>query len=113
MWHVDEKVSHEDPAEITKFANYLAVIYGDALTMYRGQVHNYLRMNLDYSRKGKVEIGIIKYVNSILMGFLEELGAAEHWIQVQNEGKAEYLSEEKAHKFHHIIAQLFCSFSHY
>ena len=40
-WHVDDlKVSHEDPAEITTFANDLAVIYGEKLTVHRGQVHN-------------------------------------------------------------------------
>ena len=39
-WYVDNlKVSHEDPAEITKFANYLAVIYGKKLT----QAHSYMQ----------------------------------------------------------------------
>ena len=37
-WHVDNlKVSHVDPADITKFANYLAMIYGDKLTVHRGE----------------------------------------------------------------------------
>jgi hypothetical protein len=76
-WHVDDlKVSHRDPVEITKFANYLAVMYGDALTVHRGQVHDYLEMDLDYSRKGKVGISMVKYINRILTGVLEELGSA-------------------------------------
>jgi hypothetical protein len=69
-------------------------------------------MDLDYSRKGKIKISMIKYVNSLLTGFLEERGASaatpavEHLFQVQNEGKAEYLCEEMAYKFYHITAQL-------
>ena len=90
-WHVDDlKVSHADPAEITKFANYLAVIYGEKLTVQRGLVHDYLGMDLDYTTKGKVGISVIKYVDKILEGFSEELGAsaatpaAEHLFQVRN-----------------------------
>ena len=112
-WRVEDlKVSHEDPVEITKFANYLAVIYGVKLTVHRGLVHNYLGMDLDYTAKGKVGISMIKYVNKILEEFLEELGAsaatpaAEHLLQVRNDSKAEFLSEDKAQEFHHITAQL-------
>ena len=112
-WHVDDlKVSHKDPAEITKFANYSAVIYGKALTVHRGKIHNYLGMDLDYTTKGKVGVSMIKYVDKILEVFLEELvapaatTAAEHLFQVRNDSKAEFLSEEKAQEFHHITAQL-------
>ena len=105
-------MSHEDPAEITKFANYLAVIYGKALTVHRGKIHDYLGIDLDYTTKGKVGVSMIKYVDKILEGFSEELGApaatpaAEHLFQVRNDSEAEYLSEEKAQEFHHITAQL-------
>jgi hypothetical protein len=112
-WHVDDlKVSHEDPAEITKFANYLAVIYGERLTVHRGLVHDYLGMDLDYTTKGKVGVSMIKYVDKVLEGFSEELGAsaatpaAEHLFQVRNDSEAEILSEMKAQEFHHITAQL-------
>ena len=55
-WHVDGlKVSHEDPAEITQFANYLAVIYGEVLTVHRGKIHDYLGMDLDYMAKVRLE----------------------------------------------------------
>ena len=105
-------MSHEDPSEITKFANYLAVIYGEALTVHRGKIHNYLRMDLDYTTKGKVGVSMIKYVDKILEVFLEELcapaatPAAEPLFQVRNDSKAEFLSEEKSQEFHHITAQL-------
>jgi hypothetical protein len=63
-WHVDNlKVLHKDPAEIRKFTNYLAVIYGKNLTVHRGKIHNYLGMDLDYTTKGKVGVSMIKYVD--------------------------------------------------
>ena len=105
-WHVDDlKVLHEDPTETTKFANYLAVIYGEKLTVHRGLVQDYLGMDLDYTTKGKVGISMIKYVDKILEGILEELSApaatqaAEYLLQVRNNSKAEFLSEDKAQEF--------------
>ena len=74
-WHVDDlKVSHENPAEITEFANYLAVIYGERLTVHRGLVHGYLGMDLDYTTKGKVGISIMKCVYKILEGIIGGIG---------------------------------------
>ena len=69
-------------------------------------------MDLDYTTKGKVGISMIKYLDKILKGFLEELGAsaatpaAEHLFQVRNDSEAEFLSEDKAQECHHITAQL-------
>ena len=103
---------HEDPAEITKFANYLAVIYGEKLTVHRGLVHDYLGMDLDYTTKGKVGVSMIKYVDKILEAFSEELGspaatpAAGHLFQVRNDSEVEVVTEHKAQEFHHITAQL-------
>ena len=112
-WYVDDlKVSHDDPVEITKFANYLAVIYGEKLTVHRGLVHDYIAMDLDYTTKGKVGISMIKYVDKMLEGFLEKLvtsaatPAAENLFEVQNDSEGEFLSEDKAQEFHHITAQL-------
>jgi hypothetical protein len=40
-WHVDDlKVSHMDPAEITKFCNWLSETYGVTVAAYHGKVHN-------------------------------------------------------------------------
>jgi len=65
-WHVDDlKVSHIDPFQVTRFAEYLASIYGEKLTVNRGKVHDYLGMDLDFSTKGKVKIGQIKYTQKI------------------------------------------------
>ena len=52
-WHVDDlKVSHRDPFEITKFAEYLFSVYGKKLTVKRGKVHDYLGREVHPPRNG-------------------------------------------------------------
>ncbi len=49
-WHVDDlKVSHVNPFQITNFAAYLATIYGNSLMVHRGEVHDYLGMDLNFA----------------------------------------------------------------
>ena len=46
-WHVDDiKASHKDPYQITKFASYLSIIYGEKLKVKRGNEYDYLVMDL-------------------------------------------------------------------
>jgi hypothetical protein len=48
-WHVDDlKVSHVDPAIITRFGEWLNTTYGISVVSHRGKVHDYLGMILDY-----------------------------------------------------------------
>ena len=66
IWHVDDlKVSHKDPFEINKFPHYLSLQNGKKLTVKLGKVHEYLGMNLDYSRKGAVKVSMIKYLQKV------------------------------------------------
>ena len=61
VWHVDNlKVSHKDPFEVTKFDQYLLMIYGNNINVHRGNIHYYLGMDLDYSETGVVKVSIIK-----------------------------------------------------
>ena len=54
--HVDNlKVSHMDHAVVTAFLLKLANIYGEKMTVTRGKVHDYLGMDLDYSKKGVLQ----------------------------------------------------------
>ena len=47
-WHMDDlKVSHKDPFKIILFSKYLYTKYGEQLSVKRGQVHDYLGMDLD------------------------------------------------------------------
>ena len=53
VFNVDDlKVSHGKSFEITNFAGYLSSIYG-GLTVYRGEVHDYLGMYLNYIKQVK------------------------------------------------------------
>ena len=69
-WHVNNlKVSHVDPFQNTKFTVYLASIYGNGLVVHRGQVHDYLGMDLNYTKDGIVQVSMIKYTSKILTKF--------------------------------------------
>ena len=49
-WHVDYlKLSHKDRLEVTKCLQIFDLIYGGLMTVYRGKVHDYLGMDLDFS----------------------------------------------------------------
>ena len=100
-WHVyDLKVSHRDSFDITKFACWLLGIYGEELTVHRGQVHDFLGIYLDYSSPGKVRVSMIKYLSKLLEEFPELVkgGAAtphaDHLFQVREEGEAKLFPEE-------------------
>ena len=47
------------------FAHYLSTKYGEKLYVKRGQVHDYLGMDLDYSTKGEYKIVMIKYLKKV------------------------------------------------
>ena len=66
VWHVDDlKLSHADPWEVTKLAEYLSGIYG-GLTVHRGKEHVYLGMELGYSTPGSVEVSMVNYLDNVL-----------------------------------------------
>ena len=55
LWHVaDLKISHEDPAEVTKIIKMMSSEFGKEapLTVRRGKIHAYLGMNLDFTEEG-------------------------------------------------------------
>jgi hypothetical protein len=56
-WHINDlKVSHVNPFQITKFAAYLATIYGRGLVVHRGKVHDYLDMDLNFATDGIAQV---------------------------------------------------------
>ena len=66
VWYVDDsKLSHVNSFEITKFAGYLPIIYG-GITVNRGEVHDYLGINLYYSEQVKVQVFNIIYLDSVI-----------------------------------------------
>ena len=59
--------------------------------MKRGQVHDYIGMDLDYSTKGEVKIGMIKYLQKVEDEFPEPIigteksPAGKHLFQVRED----------------------------
>jgi hypothetical protein len=112
-WHVDNlKVFHMEPAEITKFGEWLSNNYGMTVVTHQGKVHDYLGMILDFSMKGKVMVNMIAYIKKIIADFPEEIiamqttPAADHLFTIHDSAKAQPLPEEQAHAFHHASVQL-------
>ena len=108
-----------NPFDITKFAHYLYLQYGKKLTVKRGKVHEYLGMDLDYSRKGAVKVSMIKYLQKVEDEFTIEITrtakspACEHLFQVRDDDDTSkhYLDATRAMQFHRVTAQLLFAYS--
>ena len=116
-FHVDDlKISHVDQLELTKMTIWLGKKYGNKLVVHRGDVHDYLGMDLDYSEKGVVKLSMIKQLEKVFTDFPEDIGrpastpASDHLFQIRDpeetakEGK--FLDDERKNQFHHTVAQL-------
>ena len=72
VWHVEDlKVTLKYPCEVTEFTHNLSKIYGYKLMVHRLKVHDYLGMNLDYSKTGVAKASIIKHLQKVLDKFTE------------------------------------------
>ena len=49
-----------EPFEVTKFYQYLLMIYGNKINMNRVNIHDYIGIYLDYSETGVVKVLMIK-----------------------------------------------------
>jgi hypothetical protein len=116
-WHVDDlKVSHKEEAELQKFMDYLSSKYGGKLVVHKGDVHDYLGIDMDFSETGKVKMSMIKHLQKVFDDFPEEIGraasspASDHLFQVRDPAETEklgkFLSKERKKDFHHSVAQL-------
>ena len=61
----DLKVAHVNSFEDTKFAGYMTSIYG-GLTKHKEKRNYYLVIDLDYSKQGKVNVSMIKFLYGVL-----------------------------------------------
>ena len=92
----------------------MARIYGNRLAVHRGDVHDYLGMDLDYSNPGVLRVSMIKYLKKVFDDFPELITsksatpAAEYLFEVRekDDPKKSCLPEEQARKFHRTVAQL-------
>ena len=64
-WHVDDlKVSHKDENSVMAFAENLAKIYRPKTTVYRGKVHKYLGIDINWaSVPGTMIVSMINYLH--------------------------------------------------
>ncbi len=76
-WHVDDLfIGHEDPTVVTHFLHWLTQRYNTRdkkLNVVRGPKHDYLGMNLDFSRRGAVTIKMTPYIKKSSMHSLKRL----------------------------------------
>jgi hypothetical protein len=71
-WHVgDLKLSHVSSEEVVKTNEWLKIIYGQYTRVSRGEKHDYLGMDLEFTTDGKVNMIMIDYLKGVLEDFPE------------------------------------------
>jgi hypothetical protein len=118
VFHVDNlKSSHKSKLVNDKFEKWLNSMYGKhgRVTATRGQVHDYLRMELDYRKQGELKINMTKYVENMLNNFPVKLGKKDMaktpaGDNLFNLGTGAKLDTKRAEIFHTFVAKglFFC-----
>jgi hypothetical protein len=113
VWHVDDlKISHVDSSVVDEVIENLRSEFGKVgdLSVKRGNVHDYLGMELDFSDEGSFIVNMEQYFNEVLEDLPEDMDgiaatpAAEHLFKTRDD--VAKLDEERAGLFHRITAQL-------
>ena len=109
MW---TKSSHTDSRVNDELDKWLQENYGEhgEVTIHRGKIHDYLGMQLDYSVKGKVKVGMIEYVSEMLKHFPQtfkenEVATTPASDALFNEGQGRKLHQERADMYHTMVAK--------
>jgi hypothetical protein len=117
-FHVDDlKVSHVGPKVVDDFVAWIKKMYDDPkikkIEPFRGKVHDYLGMTLDFTIPGKVKLMMKDYIIKMLEEFpyLEQVKslknvttpAAEHLFLVNDEARK--LESTVADEFHTTVAK--------
>ena len=120
-FHVDDcKISHLDPkvndACISILRKEYENIFEDGsgkMTVHRGKVHKYLGMTLDFTKKGKVVVTMLDYIEECLEVFdkaapdesgTKSSAAPSNLFLVRTDSRK--LSSSKAETFHSIVAKM-------
>eukprot|EP00957_Ditylum_brightwellii_P027273 2062365-Ditylum_brightwellii.AAC.1 len=86
--------------DVTNYIEHFKKIYSNRMTVHRGNVHEYLGMDLDFSSPKVLKIGMIKYIKKIHKELPEEIKsvaatpAAEHLFEVCEDNKDMLLPKE-------------------
>ena len=111
LFHVDDlKSSLIDPKVNDEFDTWLQKNYGmhGKVTIHREKVHQYLGMEIDYAYRGKVKIGMIKYVQDILEDFPVQFKSTKSVITpasdgLFNRGQGGKLHQARAEEYHSMM----------
>ncbi len=69
IWHMDDLMaSCVVDFELTKMSCYLANIYGPKLTMYVGNKHDYLGVDLEFEQDGRLNVLMVNYLKGLIGG---------------------------------------------
>ncbi|CAJ1959585.1 unnamed protein product [Cylindrotheca closterium] len=112
-FHVDDVLaSHMEQRVLKDFFTWINERYGGLkeVTCTWGQVHTYLGMTLDYSKKGKLKIRMDDYVQRMLDEFSvkfkeddkQETPAGNNLLEV---GKGKLLDKDQQTEFHRFVAK--------
>lgn len=113
-WHVDDlKISHVESEVVSSVIADLNKEFGKEtpLTETRGKIHDYLGMTLDFSKDGKVQVDMTRYVAEILAEVDDEITggtaptpAATYLFDVNEE--CDKLDQRRSEIFHHTVAKM-------
>jgi len=112
-FHVDDLMSSHKKAKVNdEFLKWLNKTYGKhgEVKATRGKIHDYLGMNFDFTEPGKVKIGMLDYVSSMVDDFSVHIGpndtapnpAAQDLFA---EGTNAKLDKARAKEFHTFTAK--------
>jgi hypothetical protein len=113
LFHMDDlKSSHKDSKVNGQFDKWLQENLGEhgEVAIHQGKIHDYLGMEIDFSEKGKVKIGMTEYVESMLEVFPEKIKSTDTAVTpasdgLFNEGQGNSLNEERADAYHKMVAK--------
>jgi hypothetical protein len=114
VWYVDNlKISHRSHQVVSEIMQLMKDEFGKDmdLTITCGRVHDYLGIQIDFTKKGKVIMTMFDYIDELLKECPEDLmkgvsstGASSHLYNIND--SAEKLDRETAILFHHLTAKL-------
>ena len=113
LFHVDDlKSSHKLKSVNDEFEKWLNKMYGKhgKVTAHRGMKHDYLGMELDYSTKGELHVGMCKYVSNMCDEFPIKITAKDTaktpaGDNLFEEGSSAKLDSKRAEIFHTWVAK--------
>ena len=77
-------ISHVGTNEVTNMIDCINIIYGDNTRLSRGNKHDYLGMDLEFSHYGDVRVKIIEYLKKVILDFLEQVSGKLSILKVNN-----------------------------